>query len=141
MKNAYSTYQTANVDTADQGKLIIIAYDIAIKNCRMALEKFGNRKLIEERTKHLHKVQDAVGELMAALKLDVGEFAHRLYSLYDYILRRLVQANVKSEPKCVEEVLGYLVDLRSAWQEAIKKLKEEKIEDSSEESKSIAVTG
>jgi flagellar protein FliS len=68
--------KTANVDTADQGKLIIIAYDVAIKHCRLAIEKFKNKKDIEERTKHLFKVQDAISELMGSLKLEVGEIAN-----------------------------------------------------------------
>ena len=123
MKDGYSTYKTANVDTTDQGKLIIIAYDVAIKHCRLSLEKFEDKKNIEERTKHIFKVQDAITELMGSLKLDVGEIAKNLYMLYDYMLRRLVHANTKNDASCVKEVMGYLTDLRSAWKDAIQQVK------------------
>jgi flagellar secretion chaperone FliS len=123
VKQGYMAYQSANVDTADQGKLILIAYDVAIKHCRLALEKFADPQLIGERTKHLFKVQDAVTELLSALRLDVGEVAHNLYRLYDYMLRSMVQAGVKNDKGKVEEVLGYLVDLRGAWEVAIAKTK------------------
>jgi len=123
MKNGYSTYKTANVDTTDQGKLIIIAYDVAIKHSRMALNLFTRREDIEERTKHIFKVQDAITELMSSLRMDVGEIAKNLYMLYDYMLRKLIQASTKNEPGCVEEVVGYLVDLRSAWKDAIAQVK------------------
>jgi len=129
MRNGYSTYSTANIDTADQGKLILIAYDVAIKHCKMAIDKFDDRKLIEERTKHLFKVQDAIGELMGALKLDAGDIAVNLYKLYDYMIRRLVQATVKNDPECVKEVVKYLEDLRDAWRDAIKKIKSETVPD------------
>jgi flagellar protein FliS len=141
MNNAYSAYRSANVDTADQGKLIIIAYDVAIKHCKLALESFEGKENIETRTKHLFKVQDAVSELMGSLKLDVGEIAQNLYRLYDYILRRLVAANSHSDPAAVEEVLGYLSSLREAWKEAITSLRAQSSDASSPEQKNIAITG
>ncbi len=137
MKQGYNVYKTANVDTADQGRLILIAYDIAIMNCKLALEKFDNRHLLEERTKHIFKVQDAVTELLTALKLDVGDIARNLYNLYDYMLRCLVEASVKHNKDKLTEVLGYLESLREAWAVAVQKTK---IENSSDvKLKSIAV--
>lgn len=123
MKQAYMAYRSANVDTADQGKLILIAYDVAIKHCKLALENFEDVHLIEQRTKHIFKVQDAVTELLSALRLDVGEVAQNLYRLYDYMLRAMVQASVKNERTKVEEVLKYLVELRESWEVAIHKVK------------------
>ena len=142
MKDGYSTYKTANIDTADQGKLILIAYDVAIKHCRLALDVFPDKKKIEERTKYLFKVQDAITELMSSLKLEVGEIAENLYKLYDYMLWRLVHANTKSNEEFVKEVLGYLVDLRDAWKEAIETVKSQKLAtDENGQPKSITVTG
>ncbi len=125
MQNGYARYQTTNVETADQGKLILIAYDVAIKHCKLAMDKFGDRKLIEERTKHLCKAQDAVTELMGSLRLDVGEIAHNLYKLYNYMIRRLIEANIKSDAHIVREILGYLEDLRGAWAQAIINVRKE----------------
>ena len=125
MNQGYAAYRNANVDTADQGKLILIAYDVAIKHCKLALEKFEDHHQLNERTKHIFKVQDAVTELLSALKLDTGEVAHNLYRLYDYMLRSLVQAGVKNEKTKVEEVLRYLLELRGAWENAIVKVKGE----------------
>jgi flagellar protein FliS len=123
MKQAYMAYRNANVDTADQGKLILIAYDVAIKHCKLALEKFDDMHFLEQRTKHIFKVQDAVTELLSALRLDVGEVAQNLYRLYDYMLRAMVQASVKNDKAKVEEVLRYLVELRESWEVAIHKVK------------------
>jgi flagellar protein FliS len=125
MKQGYNAYRSANVDTADQGKLILICYDVAIKHCKLAIEKFDDRKLLEERTKHLFKVQDAITELLSALKMDVGEIALNLYKLYDYMLRSIVEGSIKNQKHKVVEILGYLEDLRGAWAEAIIKVKQE----------------
>ena len=123
MKQGYDAYKTANIDTADQGRLIIIAYDIAIKSCKLALEKFDDHHLLEERTKHIFKAQDAITELLTALKLDVGDIAKNLYNLYDYMLRCLVEASVKHKKEKITEVLGYMESLREAWVVAIQKTK------------------
>jgi flagellar protein FliS len=139
MKQGYNAYKSANVDTADQGKLILICYDVAIKHCKLAVEKFEDRKLLEERTKHLFKAQDAITELLSALKLDVGEIAQNLYRLYDYMLRSIVEAGMKNKKEKITEILVYLEDLRSAWAEAIIKVKQEKA--SYVDSADMVVTG
>jgi flagellar secretion chaperone FliS len=139
MKQGYNAYRSANVDTADQGKLILICYDVAIKHCKMAMEKFDDRKLLEERTKHLFKVQDAITELLSALNMDVGEIALNLYKLYDYMLRSIVEASIKNQKEKVVEILGYLEDLRGAWAEAIIKVKKESVQEI--ESNKVAMVG
>jgi flagellar protein FliS len=140
MKTGYTAYKSTNVETADQGKLILIAYDVAIKHCKLSIDKFDDRKLVEERTKHLCKVQDAVTELMSSLKLDVGEIAHNLYRVYDYIIRRCIEANVKSDKRMVQEVLGYLEDLRDAWNQAIVNVRREAAPKSENSMQNFALT-
>jgi flagellar protein FliS len=115
MKSGYTAYKSTRIDTANQEKLIVMAYDVAIKHCKMGLEVFQDTKKIEERTKHLLRAQDAVTELMSSLRMDVGEIASNLYRLYDYILRRLIHANARGKSDAVEEVLEYLCELREAW--------------------------
>jgi len=119
MNTGLTAYKTTNVGTADQGKLILIAYDVAIKHCKLSILIFDDKKSIEERTRHLCKVQDAIGELMSSLNLDVGELAHNLYRLYDYMVRRCIEANIKSNKAIIQEILGYLEDLRDAWGQAV----------------------
>lgn len=125
MKQGYNVYRSANVDTADQGKLILICYDVAIMHCKQAIEKFDTHGLIEERTKHLFKAQDAITELLSSLRMDVGEIAQNLYRLYDFMLRSLVSSSVQNDKKKVHDVLGILELLRDAWGIAIQKVKAE----------------
>ena len=39
--------------------------------------------------------------------------------MYDYLHRRLVEANVKSDLAILEEVEGFVIELRDTWKEAI----------------------
>ena len=79
----YSNYKSANVDTADQGKLIVIVYDWAIRHCKMAKEKMANGD-VEKRARMLEKAQGAITELMVSLNMEKGgEISRKLYSLYD----------------------------------------------------------
>jgi flagellar protein FliS len=107
----------------------------------MSLERFNEREFIQERTRHICRAQDAVTELMSALKMDVGEIAHNLYRLYDYILRRMVEANIKNDKTKIEEVLVYLVDLRDAWSQAIANLKQETAKTNTPIAQNFAITG
>jgi flagellar protein FliS len=140
MNDGYTAYRSANVETADQGKLILIAYDVAIKHCKLSMQKFGNRMVIEERTRHLCKAQDALTELMSSLNMDVGEIAHNLYRLYDYMIRRLLEANLKNDKSIVTEILGYLEDLRDAWSQAIINVKRDAAKNTEATLQNFAIT-
>lgn len=44
-----------------------------------------------------------------------GQLAENLDQLYDYMLRRLLQANVNNDPEALGEVLALLKQVREAW--------------------------
>jgi flagellar protein FliS len=46
-----------------------------------------------------------------------GEIAASLDSLYDYMGRRLMMANLNNDPAILKEVHGLLADIKSAWDE------------------------
>ena len=45
-----------------------------------------------------------------------GEIAKNLAALYDYAVLRLMQANIHSDPKMLDDVLRTLEPLREGWQ-------------------------
>jgi flagellar protein FliS len=141
-QTGYNTYRTANVETTDQGKLIIMVYDWAIRHCKMANEKL-KVKDVEGRANTLLKAQNAITELMVSLNMEKGgDLSQRLYSLYDYMNRRLIEANIKNTSAPIEEVLKYLLDLREAWVISIKKVREQKSENTAADpSAGLAMVG
>ncbi|MFP4521710.1 MAG: flagellar export chaperone FliS [Fibrobacterota bacterium] len=122
--SGYKAYKTANVNTTDQGKLILMTYDLAIKSCMQAVECIGANDL-SGKTKKLYKAQDCVTELRVALDHEKGgEIAANLEKLYEYFDWRITQANIKNDTAMVTEVKNHLTELRKAWAEAIKKTRE-----------------
>jgi flagellar protein FliS len=48
------------------------------------------------------------------------EISKSFDSIYEYMYRRLVDANIRKDKAILEEVLGYAKELRDTWQEAMK---------------------
>jgi flagellar protein FliS len=46
-----------------------------------------------------------------------GEIAENLSSLYDYMIRRLMLANLRNDVEAIEEVEGLLTNIADAWKQ------------------------
>ena len=115
-------YKKTQIETADQGKLIMMLYDGAIKFVNKAIELMSHKKRnIEEIHKNIMKAQDIIVELMSSLNMEI-EFSQKLLSIYMYINKRLVDANMKKTDEPLIEVKQYLVELRDAWEKAAKQV-------------------
>lgn len=56
--------------------------------------------------------------LKAGLDLEKGgELAANLADLYDYMVRRLLQANLRNDVQAIEEVEGLLSNIADAWKQ------------------------
>lgn len=93
--NPYEQYKTTQISTATPGQLVVMLYDGAIKFCKMA--KLGiEQKNIETANNNLIKVQNIIQELKISLDMKAGgELSETLDALYEYMLRRLIEANMK----------------------------------------------
>ncbi|HOL13548.1 MAG TPA: flagellar export chaperone FliS, partial [Bacillota bacterium] len=70
---------------------------------------------------NLLKVQDILDELSYAVDTEKGgEIGESLLALYDYMKRRLVEANIKKDSAIIGEVVDLISNLRETWQEAMK---------------------
>lgn len=116
---AYSQYKTSMVETASPGRLLLMLYDAAIKNLDIANAALPEKDFIKVHT-HLIKTQEIILELKASLNMDIA-ISESLCNLYDYMYKQLVFANVKKTSEPILEVRDYLAELRSTWEEAIKK--------------------
>ena len=113
--NAYDAYKTNQVMAASRSKLVIMLYDGAIKNLKLA-EIALKEKQLEKVNTYLKKAQDIIVEFMSTLNFEAGgEIAQDLYQLYDYMYRRLVRANIDKDKDAIDEVKKYLEELRSTW--------------------------
>lgn len=123
LANPYNQYRQQQVTTASPDKLLLMLYDGALRFCRQAQKALGDENMNEAHT-FLTKAQKIIEELMVTLNMDY-EIAHNLYSLYDYLYRRLVEANLKKDLAIIEEVVGFLTELRQAFAEAAASVRQE----------------
>jgi flagellar protein FliS len=109
------------IETATPAKLVEMLYTGAINflaQAKNAIEindmALANDKLV--------RVQDIIMELNISLDMEKGgEISTNLRSLYNYMYKRLLDANMKKDLKIIDEVSEYIKDLRDTWIEAMKK--------------------
>ena len=115
--NAYSQVGVeSSVADASPHRLILMLFEGAIKavaKARLAVTKGEIAPKCESITKAIAIIQEGL-----QLSLDVkagGELAENLNDLYEYMIHRLVFANLKNQVEPLDEVGKLLVDLKSAW--------------------------
>lgn len=113
--NANNAYMNNQVMTASRTKLVVMLYDGAIRNLKLAKLAI-DEKNIEKTNTCVIKAQRILGEFMSTLDLEQGgDIAKNLMSLYDYMYRRTIRANIDKDQGILDEVIGYLEELRDAW--------------------------
>jgi len=118
--NPYDQYKKTQIGTANPAELITLLYDEAIKKCKMACKAIEDSKP-ELAHEQLIKTQAIIDELYFSVnKEQGGEIAENLLALYDYMKRRLVEANIKKDIEIINEVINMVTELRQTWQEAVK---------------------
>lgn len=121
-RNGFQNYKRARVETADPKKLVILCYDEAISQIRMARQLCVDRNY-EGKSRALLKAQDIVCELQCALDFEKGGIiAKNLDSLYTYAKARLIQGDLGKDLAAMDEVVGVLSELKSAWEQAFRAL-------------------
>jgi len=112
----YEAYTRVDIETASQGKLIVMLFNGAIKRAEEAkrqLEK-GKREGVHN---NLIRAQEILGELRGALNLSAGPVAKNLDRIYEYFQHLLIQANIKKQTEPIEECVELMTNVRDTWQE------------------------
>lgn len=124
---AFNAYKKTGVQTASQGKLVVMLYDEAVKQLNLALGNFDSEnkvppKNIEKLNNNILKAQEIITELMVSLDMSNGgsEIARNLLSLYTYFNSELLDANINRNKDKVEFVRSMMDELRGAWIQAEK---------------------
>lgn len=117
INNPYQAYQQNSVNTATPGELTLMLYNGSLKFMKLA-KKAIEEKNIELKNINLIKAQKIIQELMVTLDTsqDVGK---SMMTMYDYMNRRLIEANLKNDSTMVEEVEGLMMEFRDAWKQVI----------------------
>jgi flagellar protein FliS len=110
-------YTRTGVMTADPKKLILMCYEEAIRNLKIAKEKYASHEY-EQKAQALKKAQDFIYMLNSSLDFEKGgEIASNLQALYQYIMHRLTESDLKRDLNAMDHIIWMLVELKSAWEE------------------------
>lgn len=114
-QNAHNAYLESRIESADPLQLVRLLYQGATSSVKEAVAHLaaGN---IAARSRSIAKAHAILGELAASLDHNRGgELSERLALLYDYMQRRLLEANFRQIAQPLQEVLGLLATLGEAW--------------------------
>ena len=117
LPNAYAQYNNSKVLTATPAELTLMLYEGAIKFCNIAIVAV-EKKDIEKANNNIIKTERIIDYFRQTLdtKYPVAEDFDRVY---EYIGRRLVEANLKKDKEILEEVAEHLRSTRDTWKEVM----------------------
>ena len=116
--NAYNQYKENSIFTASPEELTLMLYNGLVKFIMRGIDSI-EKKQIEEANRNIIKAQNIVSEFMNTLDMSY-EISSGLYAIYDYMLRRLIDANISKNKEILEEILGFAKALRDTWEQAMK---------------------
>jgi len=119
-RNPISAYASVNVETsisdASPHALVLLLFDGAIQACISARLHMERNEIPEKGSAVSKAINIITNGLKASLDMESGgELAERLAALYDYMVQRLLFANMKNQPAALSEVVTLLNELREAW--------------------------
>jgi len=120
--NPIATYQQMEIESdvrgADPHRLIVLLFDGAESALRQAQMHLATNN-IEGKSESLTKAIEIILDgLSASLNLEEGgELANNLRALYNYMVSRLIHANIHKDATAISEVQTLLGEISGAWRE------------------------
>ena len=121
-KNPYVQYKNNAIATATPAELTLMLYEGAIKFGNIAIKAIEEGDIQKAHT-NIMKVQRIITEFRNTLdfKYPVAKDFDRVY---EYLERRLVEANVSKDKEIMEEVVMHIRSMRDNWKEVMKRAKQ-----------------
>jgi flagellar secretion chaperone FliS len=117
MNNPYQVYQQNSIQTASPGELTLMLYNGCLKFISLAKKAIENNN-VSQRNVNLVKAQNIIQELMATLNMEY-DVAHNMMAMYEYINRRLIEANINNDISILNEIEQYVTEFRDTWKQVI----------------------
>ncbi len=112
-------YLEQKVLSAKPEELTLMLYEGMVKFINQAI-LYNEQNNISSTNNSIQRAQAIIRELTITLDMSY-EISSNLALMYDYMERRLIEANVSKDGEILKEVLGYAKDLRDTWKQVILK--------------------
>jgi len=117
------SYKAQSVQTASPWKLVLMLFDGCLRFTLAASKAFDEEEFTkrnEDINNNLIRAQNIVTELQSSLDMSVpGDLPGTLFRLYDFVMHKLQQANLKKEREPIAEAEKIINELRDAWAEML----------------------
>lgn len=117
-KNAANFYKKNAVNTASPARLTLMLYDGAVRFCNTAIENINENDILKA-NENIIKAEKIIVELRSTLDMKYP-VAKDFDRVYDYIYRKLVEANVKKDKEALQEALKHTKTMRETWKEVMR---------------------
>ena len=114
--NPYQKYQQQSVMTMTPGEMLTRLFDELIKQLS-AFKEYNSQKDYAQANDALQRAQRILRHLDATLDRQY-EVSHGLSALYDYFIRRTVEANLRKDDAPIDEILPMVTELRDSFIQA-----------------------
>ncbi len=117
-QNMTLAYKNNSIQTASPAELTLMLYDGCIKFINIALGALENND-IQKANNNIIKAENIIVEFRSTLdfKYPVAQDFDRVY---DWIYRRLVEANIKKNTEVLEDALRLVREMRDTWKEVMR---------------------
>ncbi|MBB1390753.1 flagellar export chaperone FliS [Shewanella sp. SG44-6] len=119
MRGSMQSYRKVSVDS---NMAVATPHRIIQMLLAGALERLAQAKLaivngdIANRGVLIGKAIGIVNGLNGSLNMDAGaDVAANLTQLYDYMLRRMSEANINNDPQAIDDVVSILKTIKEGW--------------------------
>jgi len=110
------------VMTATPEQLHLMLYDGAIRYALQAKDAL-NAKDYETSYEKLTRAQNIIIEMQSGLRFDVNpELCGKVASIYNFLYRKLLDANIQRDPSAIDDALKVLRIERETWQILVEKV-------------------
>ena len=116
-RNPYAAYTNSKVLTASPAELTLMLYEGAIKFCNIAIVSI-EKEDVQTAHNQIMKAQKVVQELQATLDMKYP-VAEDFNKVYNYLISRLMEANLEKNVEILEEVLKHMRTMRDTWKEVM----------------------
>ena len=112
-------YLRNKIMTATPAELTLLLYEGAIKFANKAIMAIEKNDM-QNAHNNIMRTQHIIQEFRATLNHKYP-VAKDFEAVYEYVERRLVEANIKKDKEILEEVLRHLRGMRDTWKEVMRR--------------------
>lgn len=104
----------AEMSVADPHRVIQLLMNGLMERLAMAKGAI-DRKDYEAKSVAISKAQAIINGLQDSIDITQGEISERLYTLYDYMKERVMDASINMDKQPLDEVASLMITIKIAW--------------------------